>query len=104
MLKLKYLNFYIGEVTGFSSGKICNTGTIRLTCSDEAITRYLLYLTDEAHSLLENPPFPEEYSDDENWSLETEEGTRLRILVPAVHADGVIYWVFIRNQSESPSD
>ncbi|MEL6106322.1 MAG: hypothetical protein AAFU85_09810 [Planctomycetota bacterium] len=49
------------------------------------------FITDE-DNFDKDPPFPDEYLDDESWSIEQEDGQRRSIYLPAVYEDGAISW------------
>jgi hypothetical protein len=66
-------------------------GTLLPTAEAAAFQELFRWMVAE-ENVSTNPPFDEALLDEENWFIEQEDGEKVGISLPAVHAEGEIGW------------
>jgi hypothetical protein len=91
-MQLYFRDVNLGEVTEEGQDFPWQLGTLTPNANIEAFRAFFNHLTDEEQT--EDPPFAHDLLDDSNWSMVSDSGVKRGIMVPAVHPDNSIWWVW----------
>lgn len=81
----------VGTITNLDSDWPWIGGQIELTSAAEQYKHIWEFWTVEGNRE-KVPPFEVPEDIDENWFIEDEQGGRIQIEFPAIHADGAVWW------------
>jgi len=91
-MQLYYKDLNLGDVIEQGQDFPWQLGTLIPNSNTEAFRALFNYLTDEEQT--KDPPFAKELLEDSNWSIVSDSGAKRGIMVPAVHPDNSIWWVW----------
>ena len=90
-MKLVFCEIDVGTISDVGQDGPEVWATFKPNTNADPLLEMWKFITDESNYDVD-PPFPEEYLDDESWHVEDEEGTKCPIFLPAVYNDGAISW------------
>lgn len=83
-MKLYFQVQLVGTITQFYGCGLWMEGDLDLVINDPIFHSFFNWMVDESN-IGEDPPFPPELLDEDNWCIEEENGIKRGISIPAVH-------------------
>ncbi len=90
-MKLVFCETDIGTISGIGQDGPEMWATFKPNDNADPLLEMWKFITDEKNYDVD-PPFPENYLDDESWEVEDKHGVKRPIFLPAVYDDGAISW------------